>query len=64
MENVTITKAEYEALQNKSKKWDELENKISEFYCDEQGEYSEDNPKRQGDLCDIGEVASSAFGWL
>lgn len=39
----------------KADKWDKLESKIDAFY-----EY-EDN---EGDLCDIGEVAAMAFGYL
>lgn len=48
----------------KAKKWDELGAKIAEFYCDETGEYNEENPKNKGDLTDIGEIAATAFGWL
>ncbi len=64
MKNVTMTKEEAATLKSKAEKWDKLENEISEFYTDADGEYSEENPKRQGDLCDIGELAAMAFGWL
>ncbi len=42
---------------SKAQKWDELDDKISEFY-------PEDNDENAGDLGDIGEVAARAFGWL
>ena len=64
MENVTMTKDEAATLKEKAEKWDGLCNSIADFYCDETGEYNEDNPKRKGDLCDIGEVAATATGWL
>lgn len=42
-----------EALE-KAKKWDKLEEEISKFY--------DESPA--GDLCDIGEAAAAAFGYL
>ena len=48
----------------KAEKWDNLCNTIQEFYCDDTGEYNEENPVRKGDLCDIGEVAAYATGWM
>lgn len=64
--NVESQEATQEIVKMKQKaaKWDNLNNKIAEFYCDESGEYSEENPKRRGDLGDIGEVAATALGWL
>ena len=46
---------------DKAEKWDKLAEKISTFYFDEEGNELEDVC---GDLCDIGEAAASAFGWL
>jgi len=43
----------------KADKWDRLENEVSEFYPEDYDE-GEDG----GDLCDIGEVAARAFGFL
>lgn len=44
---------------------DKLEAEISKCYCNEDGEYDEDNPEYEdADLCTIGEMAASAFGWL
>lgn len=42
----------------KSKKWDALGKKIAKFYPEDSEGYE------GGDLCDIGEVAAMAFGWL
>ena len=62
---VEIDKKELETLKAKAEKWDKLDKQISKCYCDEDGEYSEDNPEIEGaDLCTIGEMAASAFGWL
>lgn len=47
----------------KAEKWDKLSNEVSKFYCDKDGEYSEDNPEYEGDLCTIGEVAAHHLGW-
>lgn len=42
----------------KAEKWDTLGEKISKFY-------PEDSEGHEGgDLCDIGEVAAMAYGWL
>lgn len=46
----------------KAEKWDALEDKISKFYFDDDGEEKEDDDG--GDLCDIGEAAAMAFGFL
>lgn len=46
----------------KAERWDALEKEISKFYLDENGdELPEDEG---GDLCDIGEAAATAFGYL
>lgn len=47
-------------LEAKAKKWDELENKISKFYSEDDNGNVDD----EGDLSDIGEVAASAFGYM
>jgi hypothetical protein len=51
-------------IEQKAKKWDELDAEISKFYINSKGEYDEENPIRKGDLGDIGEVAASKLGWL
>lgn len=48
----------------KAEKWDALGKEIEKFYCNSDGDYDEENPEEQGDLCTIGEVAAVAFGWL
>lgn len=45
---------------DKAKKWDDLEEKIGKFYPIEEGE----EPEREGDLMDIGELAANAFGFF
>lgn len=47
---------------NKAEKWDALDDKISKFYFDEEG--NELGDSEGGDLLDIGESAASAFGYL
>jgi len=54
---ITLTTEEYNKLKRKAQKWDELSKKIEKFY-------PEDESEVVGDLCDIGEVAVSAFGFL
>lgn len=46
-------------LLNVKKKFDDLDNEISKFYENEEGEV-----ENNGDLTDIGELAASAFGYL
>ncbi len=58
------TKQQIEVFKRKAEKWDDLESKIAKFYCNKNGEYDEENPENDGDLCTIGEIASSAFGWF
>jgi len=48
----------------KAEKWEALGKEIEKFYCNSEGEYDEENPEEQGDLCTIGEVAACAYGWL
>lgn len=43
------------AIQKKADQWDKLDQEISEFYKDDD---------EANDLCDIGEVAAIAFGYL
>jgi len=59
-----IEKTQIEKYKNKAEKYDELMREISKFYLDEDGEFTEDNPENTGDLCDIGEIAASHFGFI
>lgn len=45
----------------KAEKWDALDEKIGKYYVDENGDELEEEG---GDLCDIGEAAAIAFGYL
>lgn len=54
------TKEQIEQWKAKAEKWDALAARIEKFYVNEEGEEAEEG----GDLCDIGEVAAHAFGWL
>ena len=54
------TEQQINEWKSKAEKWDALEDKIASFYVDENGDELEDG----GDLCDIGEVAAAAFGFL
>jgi hypothetical protein len=59
------TKEQVYAFKVKADKWDALGAKIEKCYCNADGEYDEDNPEiEDADLCTIGEMAASAFGWL
>ena len=57
-------KEQIEDWKSKAQKWDELGEEVSKCYCNSEGEYDEDNPEIDGDLCTIGEMAAEAFGWL
>ena len=52
-----LTTEEYLKIKRKADKWDELDKKIGKFY-------PEDETEDTGDLCDIGEAAAVAFGYL
>jgi len=54
MEEITISKEEYERLKKKADKWDKLHDAIDKHY-------EEDS---DSDLCNIGETAACAFGYL
>lgn len=56
MENVTITKKEYEELKEKASQWDKLGKNIDEFYALEE--------EQEDGLTTIGEMAAEAFGYL
>lgn len=63
-----VVNAAYEAgiklMKDKADKWDKLEAEVAKYYCNKEGEYDEDEPEEDGDLCDIGEACASAMGWL
>lgn len=44
-----------EYIQSRVEKWEALDEEISKFY---------ENEDSEGDLCEIGEIAASAFGYL
>jgi hypothetical protein len=59
------TKEQIEEMKKKADKWDALGAEIEKCYCNADGEYDEENPEiEDADLCTIGEMAASAFGWL
>lgn len=59
------TEKQIKEFKIKADKWDALSNEIAKCYCNEDGEYDEDNPEiEDADLGTIGEIAASAFGWL
>ena len=59
------TKEQIEKWKAKAEKWDALGEEIETCYCNTDGEYDEENPECEGaDICTIGEMAASAFGWL
>jgi len=63
------TAEQIEEWKKKADKWDELDDQIAKCYCNKDGEYvDEDSDDKaeieDADLCTIGEIAASAFGWL
>jgi hypothetical protein len=58
------TSTDFDKLLSKAEKYDKLMKEISKFYCDENGDFSENKPENNGDLCDIGEIAASHFGFI
>lgn len=56
------TPEQIESWKRKAEQWDALEKQISKFYFGDDGEELSDD--EGGDLCDIGEVAAMAFGYL
>lgn len=54
----------HEAMIRKAEKWDQLEDKIAEFYPTYDDDGEEIPAKRNGDLGTIGEAAATAFGYL
>ena len=61
MDNKQPTKKQVEGWKAKADKWDALEDKISKFYIDPEGN---EWPNEKYDLVDIGEAAAMAFGFL
>ena len=62
---ITVSLEEWDKISTKAAKWDALDAKIAKFYpeYDDDGEEVETDDTG-GDLCDIGEVAAMAFGYL
>lgn len=56
------TEQQIQEWKSKAEKWDALETKIASYYYDENDNDLEFG--QGGDLCDIGEVAAMAFGFL
>jgi hypothetical protein len=52
------TPEEIAEWKEKAGKWDDLDGKIGKYYPEEEGE------ECRGDLCDIGEAAAIAFGYM
>lgn len=48
----------------KADKWDKLADKIAKCYVDENGDELSEEDSENIDLCTIGEISASAFGWL
>lgn len=59
------TEQQIKEWEQKAQKWDSLEEKIAACYGKEteDGEW-EENKDDGTDLCTIGEIAATAFGWL
>ena len=47
---------------NRANKWDDLDEKVGKYYFDEDGNELPDD--KGGDLCDIGEAAAMALGYM
>jgi len=59
------TEQQINEWKTKAEKWDALEQRIAKYYPDED-DYKElnDTEDAEGDLCDIGEIAAIAFGFM
>lgn len=56
---------ETQHIKKKADKWDALDAQMTKYYCNENGEYDEENPEiKNANFCAIGEMAASAFGWV
>ena len=60
----SVKTEELYALKRKAENWDKLGETISKYYCGKDGEFSEESPESEGDLCDMGYDVASAFGWM
>ena len=59
------TKEQIEEIKSKADRWDALGEEISKCYLNSNGEYDGENTEIEGaDLCTIGEIAASYFGWI
>jgi len=58
-EGIEETNRTENVYKTKADQWDQLEQKIAKFYPEEY-----DQGEDGGDLCDIGEIAARAFGYL
>ncbi len=56
MKTEKITRKELTDLREKAEKWDNLGKKIEKIYAEDE--------ETGGDLCDIGEAAAMAYGYL
>lgn len=56
---ILLTPKDYLKLKSKSDKWDALDIKLAGIYGD-----GDDDNEQETDLCDIGEIAATAFGYL
>ncbi|HEX8333298.1 MAG TPA: hypothetical protein VF622_11775 [Segetibacter sp.] len=63
---MNYTESEINEFKKKADKWDALEKQIESVYGKEnaEGEWEEFDDNEGGDLCDIGEMAAMAFGYL
>jgi len=57
---IKITQQQINEWRHKAEKWDKLNKQIGKYYNGENNE----PPEKNGDLCDIGEAAATAFGYL
>lgn len=54
-----ISVEEYTKIKAKAVQWDALNEKLASIYGD-----GDDDNEQETDLCDIGEIAATAFGYL
>jgi hypothetical protein len=64
IEIAKLTVEQYKELKAKAQKWDDLYDEVGEYYETYDDDGKEIPPVREGDLCDIGEAAATALGYM
>jgi len=61
---IEISEEEHKNLLDTKAKWDKLGKEIAACYVEDNGGELPEDDENGANLCTIGEIAASAFGWL